>query len=192
MKRKLALLMAAVMALSISIMPMSGYAASSNKLEGFTSLEEKTMLWQAGLGSALLSATQIENAKAFEDAREGIDLTMKFEGSNAGRPGETFELRLENAKWFFKNGNEIPSPHTLTETPGFSTIFDRVGNSVFRSATHNTFCAVKTLQTGVNLMSSTCGAESDKVYPGPSVDMICSLDIKVLTECCCGHLLFCE
>ena len=114
MKRKLALLLAAVMV--IAALPMNVFAATGNSISPQTNAENKTLFFERGIVGANNNMSGEQVNKANNDIKfwvEGTDLRIIFTGEV--RKGAKVNLTLENAEWYFR--------HNGTYTVGGATGF---------------------------------------------------------------------
>jgi len=95
MKKKLALLLAAVMTIT-SLPSMSVFASSTNRITGPSSISNRTVMFERGM------------VPGTGEVLGHIDLTRWTDGSNltiemntSMQAGSTFRVELENAQWFF-------------------------------------------------------------------------------------------
>jgi hypothetical protein len=114
MKRKLALLLAAVM--TLTQLPMNVFAATSNSVTRSTTVvPEKTLLHEDGMGGAgLFNVKYDSNGNNIGYVNGDIQYTLEggylvMTVSDSVRAGDEVRLKLENAKWFFRSISDTAS-----------------------------------------------------------------------------------
>jgi len=107
MKRKLALLLAAVMMLSL--LPMNVYAASENRFSKAPSvMPEGTVLYEDGWQNTGVQLLEFAEKKPAADIGDGVEYyvdgtDLLIFADNDVQVGGSFRLRLEGAEWFFRH-----------------------------------------------------------------------------------------
>ncbi len=100
MKKTITLLLAIVM--TMTLVPFNLYAASTNTLtNSYENLSGKTLLYDRSFTGITLSDLKPADTDV-ERVRSGIDLRIELKDNAV--EGDGFSLRLDNAKWFFRNG----------------------------------------------------------------------------------------
>ena len=161
MKRKLALLLAAVMI--IAALPMNVFAATTgNSIHPTTNAENKTLFFESGLYAGA-KAGEVENNIDMKYWVDGSNLQIVFNGPV--RQDAEINLTLENAQWYFRHNNNFttiggaksPARNT-TRTLTFNQEVD-LANIEFQLAD-----ATATTVTRTQLLAEADWADST-VYP---------------------------
>jgi len=127
MKRKLALLLAVVM--TLSLLPMNVFAASTNTLSKSPSVvPDGTLFYEqdiiGGPGTLYTRPSTITDAVGPEYYVDGTHLVIELRDSV--KVGDTIRLQLENSKWFFRQFAHTPALGTTAHGIGlFAGTVDR-------------------------------------------------------------------
>lgn len=157
LKRKLALVLAGVMA--ISALPVTLSAKTTNTITKTVNAPNYSVLYEnkhAVLQGRDANGSISNMGDHIEKWYNGSDLKMVFD-DHSTKAGDEFKINLENAEWFFRGGNLGNSGNDAIEPYGFVTdayIFNRL------AAFSN---------TGADLIDTTTGTGKRVKYQSPAV-----------------------
>lgn len=185
MRKKIALLLALVM--TMTLLPISVYAASTNTLSNnYSNVPAKTLFYQRGLtGTDVAFGANVSDD--VENYRSGMDLSIQLK--NNASEDDTFILKLNNAKWFFRNAN-APEGDWNSAKPTYDNATDTWSNTS-RTYTHtatgiNNDDADYTLEVlgsnkseAVVTITSAGGVDADKYIKIPMVCVTTEEDVEV-------------
>ena len=140
MKRKIALLLSAVMAISAA--PMTTFASSANALTQYnTAVPGETVFYERGIiNQQVDSAAGIVHGRvgttdylngtkndALDAYVDGTELVIRVHQDI--QPGATFDVVLENAEWFFRDADPTDTNNLITGAS--ASVIGRSGPSTF-------------------------------------------------------------